>query len=140
MGCGTSQYEKDQEAAIRRSCDKTQMARLKKKVPPAGTPPRVERRGEDSTIAHPQSVEFRNQLNVAGVPMDTTGDGMVDTVAYDTTGDGKLDGFDTNLDGRRDAYDTTGDGMADAFDTTGDGQMNAFDLTGDGKINVVTGL
>ena len=42
MGCGTSQYEKDQEAAIRRSCDKTQMARLKKKVPPAGTPPRVD--------------------------------------------------------------------------------------------------
>lgn len=35
-----------------------------------------------------------------GVPVDTTGDGIADSMGYDTTGDGKIDAVDTSGDGK----------------------------------------
>ena len=37
---------------------------------------------------------------VQGVPVDTTGDGIADSVGYDTTGDGKIDAVDNTGDGK----------------------------------------
>ena len=53
--------------------------------------------------------------------MDTTGDGVADSITLDTTGDGKADTV-----GR--AVDTSGDGNVDAVgvDTTGDGQIDTW--------------
>merc|ERR1712196_351921 len=38
----------------------------------------------------------------AAVPVDTTGDGIADSMGYDTTGDGKIDAVDQNGDGKID--------------------------------------
>ena len=50
--------------------------------------------------------------------LDTTGDGIIDTIVADTTGDGKFDTIMT---------DTTGDGVMDTafIDETGDGQVDS---------------
>ncbi|KAL1526310.1 hypothetical protein AB1Y20_015027 [Prymnesium parvum] len=54
------------------------------------------------------------------VPLDATGDGIIDSVGFDTDGDGKVDmvGFDTTGDGRLDTlgFDTNGDGMVDSLE------------------------
>ena len=62
------------------------------------------------------------------VLMDTTGDGIPDTLATDTTGDGIPDTF---------YFDTTGDGLADTsqhitnFDATGDGYADTTVISTD---------
>ncbi|MCR5273073.1 MAG: hypothetical protein K6E13_08825 [Lachnospiraceae bacterium] len=75
--------------------------------------------------------------------VDTTGDGVVDTVV-DLDGEAKqapTETMDTDGDGRTDtvAVDTTGDGQYDtvAVDTDGDGKLDtAFvDTTGDGVLD-----
>ena len=42
--------------------------------------------------------EISEALKDRGVEIDTTGDGVLDAVAYDTNGDGKLDAVDSNRD------------------------------------------
>jgi hypothetical protein len=67
-----------------------------------------------------------------GVAVDTTGDGVFDSVALDTTGDGTMDTVLLGDTAVGVAVDTTGDGVFDsvALDTTGDGIMDTV-LLGD---------
>ena len=64
--------------------------------------------------------------------VDTTGDGVPDTMGYDTNGDGKINAY---------MVDTTGDGKVDAlgFDENGDGSIDALDIDLDGIPDIKAG-
>ena len=55
-----------------------------------------------------------------GKMVDSTGDGILDTMGYDTNNDGKIDTYliDTTGDGKKNAlgFDTDGDGIIDMID------------------------
>ena len=57
--------------------------------------------------------------------IDTTGDGVADSLGIDTTGDGKIDSVQAPPK-QSALIDTTGDGVADSlgYDTTGDGKID----------------
>jgi len=59
-------------------------------------------------------------------PIDTTGDGVADSLAIDTTGDGKLDTIFKNPHMER--RDNSGDGVAESFavDSTGDDRLDTM--------------
>jgi hypothetical protein len=67
-----------------------------------------------------------------GKMVDTTGDGVPDTMGYDTNGDGKINAY---------MVDTTGDGKADAlgFDEDGDGVIDTLDIDLDGVPDIRAG-
>ena len=68
------------------------------------------------------------------IQVDTTGDGIADTVGVDTTGDGKVNVM-RDIE-KSQHMDTTGDGHADTvgMDTTGDGKIDVMMTSHDGEI------
>jgi NIMA (never in mitosis gene a)-related kinase len=71
----------------------------------------------------------RAAVRLSGVPVDTTGDGVLDSVAVDTTQDGLLDAVVPRAGGV--LVDTTGDGRVDSV---------AIDSAGSGRVDMIVSI